>query len=214
MKKIFFAFLLLVLLSTGASAQNFEGVIYYEMAELKAAGMSEMAYMIKGGKARMEYSDGAQKSSVLFLPEENQMVVLIDQMQGYMVMDIGDAEATTENRDNENAEQTGETKTIAGKTCEVWKVTDPEENYEVCVAKNMGNFILPNSEEDTPDWASKLMEEGFMPLEVVTIKNGRRTVDIRATRIEERSIDDSLFSIPEGYKDMTEMMNRMYDQNN
>lgn len=213
MRKTILFFGIFILIHFGTAAQDFEGVIYYEVAELSAAGMSEMAYMIKEGKARMEYGNEEQKSSVLFLPDKNQMVVMIHQMQGYMTMDIDDAEEMDESSESEQAENTGQTKTIAGRSCEVWRITDPEETYEVCVAKNMGNFVMPNTDEETPDWARELMEEGFMPLEVVTLENGGRSVDMRATRIEERNIDDSLFSIPEGYKDMTEMMNQMYQQN-
>jgi len=202
----------LMLVNAAVAAQDFEGIIYYEIAELKAAGMNEMAYMIKDGKARMEYGNGAQQSSVLFLPEENRMVVLIPQMRGFMSMDIDEMSEGNNEIDPDEAEQTGQTRSVAGKSCEVWRISDAEETYEVCVARNMGNFVMPNAEADTPGWARELMAEGFMPLEVVTLENGRRSVNMRAMRIEEKAIDDALFLIPEGYSDMTEMMKQMYDR--
>lgn len=203
--------LLGVLLFTGIDiqAQNFEGVIHYEVEDMKAAGMGEMVYMIKDNKARMEYGQGAQQGAVLFFPEKKQMAIIISQMKGYMLMDTDDLDETT---NEERATATGETKTIAGHTCEVWTISSAEEDYEACIARGMGNFIMPNPQQNTPKWAQALMEEGFMPLEVVTINEGEQKVEMKATNIEEKQLDTSLFSIPEGYKDMTSMMNQMYNQ--
>ncbi len=66
---------------------------------------------------------------------------------------------------------------------------------------------------NAPAWAQKFAEEGSMPLEIVEIKNGTRTVQMKATKIEEKSLSDDLFEVPEGYRDMSGMMKGMQNRN-
>lgn len=199
-------------------AQDFEGTIYYEVSELKKEGMGEMPYMIKDSKIRMEFGEGDQKGAMLFLPEESRMVVIVDAMKGFMSMDLDE----NPNMDNQSDEEipdmtkTGEMKTIAGKSCEVWESTSEEEIYEVCIARGLGNFMMPENpmgNSNTPAWAEELKNGGFMPLEVVEVKNGQKTTQMKATRIEEGSLDASLFEIPQGYNDMSSMMQQMNSRN-
>jgi hypothetical protein len=53
-----------------------------------------------------------------------------------------------------------------------------------------------------------------MPLEVVEITGGSSIVKLRASRIEEKSLSDDLFKVPEGYNDMSNMMKQMLNQRN
>lgn len=199
-----------------SSAQDFEGVIYYEINDMKEQGMEEMPYMIKGPKARMEFGSGQEKGAMILMPEESQMVILIETMKGYMKMDTRDAEGEMDDYSDTDATKTGETKTIAGRECEVWNIKSEENTIEACMAKGMGTFMMPKSpmaKDNTPEWVKELMDEGAMPLEVIEIKNGNRSVQMRATRIEEKSLSDDLFTIPEGYRDMSDMMKQMQQMN-
>lgn len=204
--------------SSYLSAQSFEGVIYYEIPEMSAQGMGEMPYMVKGNRVRMEFGQGSQGGALIFMPEENQLAFILEAMKGYMTLDTEDYGADSGSSEtNTNMENTGDTKTIAGKSCEVWQVSDQQNTYQLCVARGMGNFMMPENpmaRSQTPMWAKEAMEGGFMPLEVVEITGGTNSVKMRATRIEEKSLSDDLFMIPDGYNDMSSMMKQMMNQRN
>lgn len=212
------ALILVLFFKLTAHAQNFEGVIYYEIPEISAQGMGEMPYMVKGEKVRMEFGQGSQGGALIFMPEENQMAFILEALKGYMTMETEDyATETSDTEDNTSMENTGQTKTIAGRSCEVWQVTDQQKSYQLCVARGLGNFMMPENpmaQRQTPQWAKEAMQGGFMPLEVVEITGGKNEIKMKATRIEEKSLSDDLFNIPEGYNDMSSMMKQMMNQRN
>lgn len=200
-----------------AQAQDFEGVIYYEIPEMTKQGMGEMPYMIKDSKVRMEFGQGAQGGVMIFMPEKNKMAFILEAMKGYMTMDMDDPQNEEESDIPANMEKTGSTKTIAGKSCEVWEVSDDNNSYLLCVAKGLGNFMMPQNpmaQSNTPQWAKEAMAGGFMPLEVIEVGGDKNELKMRATKIEEKSLSASLFEIPEGYSDMSNMMKQMMNQNN
>lgn len=209
-------FLAIGFLTTPTSAQDFEGVIHFKVADMIQQGMGEMPYMVKGNKGRMEVNHQGQKSAMLMLPDESKMVVIIKQMQAYMEMDLNEQQHDMSKMQETDATNTGETKTIAGKTCEVWRLESDEGTFETCMAKGMGTYMMPQNQMqqgNAPAWAQQFLEEGAMPLEIVAINNGKRTVKMKATKIEEKSLSDDLFEVPEGYRDMSSMLKGMQNQN-
>ncbi len=214
---LFICFSFFFFIQGDALAQDFEGTIFYEVAELKKEGMGEMPYMIKGSKVRMEFGEDDQKGAMLFLPGESRMVIIIDAMKGFMSMDLEDSDMNNQSDEEiPDMTKTGETKTIAGKSCEVWETTSEGETYEVCIARGLGTFMMPENpmgNSNTPAWAEELKNGGFMPLEVVEVKGGQKITRMKATKIEEGSLNDSLFEIPQGYNDMSSMMQQMKNRN-
>lgn len=204
---------------TTTTAQDFEGIIYFEMADLAKQGMGEMPYMVKGNKGRMEINHQGQKNAMLMLPGESKMVMIIEQMNGYIEMDLNNTERANTEKDKTSEPDmtnTGQTKTIAGKTCEVWRMESEDGTFETCMAKGLGTFMMPQNQmqrRNAPAWAQKFAEEGSMPLEIVEITNGDRTVQMKATKIVEKSLSDDLFKVPEGYRDMSGMMKGMQNRN-
>ena len=212
------AILILFTFSIPANAQNFEGVIYYKLTRWASQqGANELPYMIKGNKARMEVGQRGMEAAMLIIPEESKTVVIMDDAKGYIEMKM---DPTTQNNNEDSSEmsvsRTGETKTIAGKECEVWRSVSEQGTYEACMAQGMGTFIMPTGptqKTQAPKWAQEFIDQGALPLEVIEINNGNRTVQMVATRIEEKSLSDDLFVIPEGYRDMSGMMNQMQNRN-
>lgn len=213
---LFMSILTISCLPAQSSAQDFEGTIYFEVTDLAKQGVDELPYMIKGSKARMEFGQGQQKGAMLLLPEESRMVIIVDAMKGYMSMDMDQSSDDQEDFSEAEATNTGETKTIAGKECKVWEIISEGDTIEACMASGMGTFMLPESpmqKNNTPDWAKELIAQGAMPLEVIEITNGNRSIQMRAIRIEEESLSADLFEVPEGYNDMSGMLQQMQNRN-
>jgi len=209
-------FAIILGITSHSQAQDFEGVIYYEIPEMSRQGMGEMPYMVKDSKVRMEFGKGAQGGAMIFMPDQNKMTFIMEAMKGYMTMEMDDPDSGDNSEDNTNMVKMDATKTIAGKSCEVWEVTDTKNTYQLCVAKGMGNFMMPQNpmaQTNTPKWAKEAMAGGFMPLEVIEVTNGGEELKMRASKIEEKSLSASLFEIPEGYNDMSSMMKQMMNRN-
>ncbi len=221
MKKSFRLVLLflfaLLYLPISTTAQDFEGIIHYEISNMEySGGTEEMPYMVKGSKARMEFGQGQQKGAMIVMPEESKMVILVDAMKGYMTMDTEQTEEEMEEYSDTEVTKTGETKQISGRQCEVWRIHSSENTIETCMAKGMGTFMTPQDptgQDNIPQWVKKFMDEGAMPLEVIEITNGDRKLQMKAVKIEEKTLSSDLFEIPEGYRDVTSMMNQMRNRN-
>lgn len=197
-------------------AQDFEGIIYYEIPEMQNPDMEEMPYMIKGNKARIEFKSGQGSGAMLFMPDESKIVFVMDAMKGFMEMNLDDMGDSGDQSEEANFTKTGETKTIADKSCEVWRVESEDNTVEVCMAQGLGKFMMPRSpmaRSNAPEWVDEVMEKGAMPLEVIEVGGENKALQMRATRIEEKSLEASLFEVPEGYKDMSSMMKQMMNQN-
>lgn len=117
---------------------------------------------------------------------------------------------------------TGKQETIAGYPCEHWLMGE-EQNIDMCVAKGLGYFgaggksgggglgalrdlaFDPKLLEEAgahPEW-KKLLEGGAFPLKFQISEDGKVKMTMEATKIEKKSLDDSLFVIPPDYKEMS-----------
>ncbi len=116
---------------------------------------------------------------------------------------------------------TGKQEIIAGYTCEHWLMGDNEE-LDICVAKGLGYFGMggqgrggfdswknlafgPKMLAEAaahPEWV-KFLEGGAFPLKLTARADGRVKMTMEATRVESKALDDSLFSIPSDYKELS-----------
>ena len=117
--------------------------------------------------------------------------------------------------------QTGRVETIAGHTCEHWLMGD-KQNLDMCVAKGLGYFGMGGQSgsglsafknlafsrkllaeaASHPEWV-KLLKGGAFPLKLTMLNDdGVATMNMEATKIERKSLDDSLFVVPADFKEM------------
>lgn len=117
---------------------------------------------------------------------------------------------------------TGQQETIAGYTCEHWLMGEKQE-LDMCVAKGLGYFGMGGQSgggsfsafqnlafspkllaeaASHPEWV-KFLEGGAFPLKLQFMDDGKVKMTMEATRVERKPLDDSMFSIPADYKEMT-----------
>jgi hypothetical protein len=82
--------------------------------------------------------------------------------------------------------------------------SDDGGQVDVCLAKGMGSFIMGGSmgsrgrgSDAPPEVLSRLGNDAF-PLKVTDPKRGATLFEV--TKIEKKSLDDSMFAIPDGYQ--------------
>ena len=216
--------------STGAG--DFEGIIAMKMETENQRG-ADLTYFLKGRHTRIETKvpnipEG--EAVMLWDLEGGKITTLMPSRKMYMTMDIKaaaeDLKEMKKSQGQEEAEfpkltRTGKQETIAGYTCEHWLMGD-KQDLDMCVAKGLGYFGMGGQSSGGlgswknlvfspkllaqaathPDWV-KFLEGGAFPLKLTAMKDGGVTMTMEATRIEKKSLDDSLFSIPPDYKEIS-----------
>lgn len=190
-----------------AGAQNtFEGVVTFQV-NAGSGGEQTIQYSVKGNKVRMDVSTQGMEMFTLFDGSSKTIDVVIPMRQMYMERSAADAQHMADSAmAKTKIDWTGRKETIAGYECEHANVTDDEgKTTDVCLAKGLGTFVQMGSGMGGRGrsggmgggWEGHLGQA--FPLKVQ--RNG--TVEMLVTNIQKKSIDDSIFSIPDGFQKMT-----------
>jgi hypothetical protein len=192
----------------------------------------ETRYAIKGARNRIEtqlpkgipHLGPMQTSVTLMDVSSGTMTTLFPHAKTYTTMNWNEmAEEMTKGAGKDSPidfpkiTSTGKTETIAGITCENWLFGD---KVEMCVAKGLGyfggggsggildklkNFAMRDkikAQLDANPELAKFAEGGAFPLKMTEIENGQPKTIMEVTKVERKSLDDSLFTVPADYKKM------------
>jgi hypothetical protein len=144
------------------------------------------------------------------------MKMLMPEQKMYMTMDL---KGMRERMQQQQKKRTppkvtalGTKETIAGRTCENYVVETEDSKMEFCNTKGIGNFLSPHSPmsrgsssgltELDDEVYRTYFKEGFFPLRLTDLKEGKRRVVMEATRVEAKSYDASYFEVPAGFSEM------------
>ncbi len=222
----FLALLSLILcLPAYVSAQKtFQGVVTYKL-DAPGNGPKSFTYYVKGKKARIEMEMPAQSpmgnAAIIIDGESKAMITLIPQMKMYMQMPMPDADTTDygDASGQEKPVKVGDSEVILGHNCDHWKMNSEEGGtVDLWNAKGFGNFMMPGSmgglpgRGKQPEWMKEFMAQGFFPLKVIVKdKNGNNEMTMEATKVDEKTLNPSLFEVPSGFNKMS--MPNMGQQN-
>lgn len=203
------------LLAGPVAAQGFEGVVAYKMNGQNGKG-GEMTMSIKGTQVRTDMSTEGHDMSMLLNGEHTSMTMLMAEQKMYMTMDLKAMQDRAKNMQHtEHAAPKitplGTKETIAGRSCENYLVETEKTKVEFCNSKGLGNFMTarspmgrgasPLSDLDNEAYRA-YFKDGFFPLRVSLYDGDAKKVMMEATRVEPKSLDASLFTIPAGYTEM------------
>ncbi|MBS0184493.1 MAG: DUF4412 domain-containing protein [Nitrospira sp.] len=215
-------------------AGDFEGILHMtikhagtgvsEFDGSKSQPPSTMNWYLKGDKARVESSRGdGQMHVMIFDAQTRMMQMAMPGQKRYMEisMDGERGEYVTDAFEKQAVERTGKTDKIAGYSCEIWRITDKEENRlksDVCVAKGFGKaatfWIDPKEmrRSSQPSWVKRLVEEGGFGLRSIHYDDaGKESFRTEVTSIDKKSLENALFAFPADWvrQDMSAMQERM-----
>ncbi|HEU4988460.1 MAG: DUF4412 domain-containing protein [Gemmatimonadota bacterium] len=195
-------------LPAAATAQGtFEGVVTFQVSA-GPGGQQTMQYSVKGDKVRMDMSAGGMSMFTLYDGATKTVDMVMPMRQMYMERAIDNDQAMADSAAAKvKIEWTGQKETIAGRECEHANVTDGEgQTSDICLAKGMGPFMRMNGGMGGRGrgmrggmgggWEGHLGQA--FPLKVT--RNGQ--VEMLATKIEAKSLDDATFRVPDGYQKM------------
>jgi hypothetical protein len=202
----------------GSFASGFEGAI--TMHVTTSRGAEDLTFFTKAGKLRVDTpAHNNEMAHVVFDPSTNKTLVIMDNQKMYMEMDRppvggippgmpggGPGAAATPHAPPQIT-KTGKHETIAGMDCEDWTSKDASGKVgAICAAKGIAFFdfaaMAPGRSEGAA-WIDQLRSEQYFPLRAVdTDASGKEVSRMEATKIERKSLDDSLFVPPAGYHPM------------
>jgi hypothetical protein len=100
--------------------------------------------------------------------------------------------------------ETGKYDTVAGYQCELWDVTSDHKEGTLCVATQGLSWLqIPMTGIPTTSaWMLKLFDGNHFPLRFVGYAKDGTTEEnrIEVTKIDKKSLADTLFQVPAGYK--------------
>lgn len=216
--------LLLTVCFTFSYSQSFEGSVVFKITyenlppEMKGhEGMmpTEFSFQIKNEKSRMEMSTMMGPAITITDNKAKTSTVLMNMMGQKMKMTV-DFDEAKEMADEANKQMDIQyvdgTKVIAGYTCKkaIMKISADDESG----VENEGEITFYYTQEIAPIEGMKGFEgvglKG-MPLEY-TINQQGITMMVTATSVEKKSIDESVFLIPDGYTEMPANMKQAMQQ--
>lgn len=186
-----------------AAQSTFQGVITFQM-NVGQAGPSIMRYSVKGPNVRMDMAAPGQNIFTLFNSTTRIIQIVIPMQQMYMERAADpQAGADSASRGTRKIVWTGRRETVAGYECEHALVPEDDgTNTDVCLAKGLGTFVQMNGRGRGRGGPQGGGWEGYLgndfPLKV---QQGGRTM-MEATKIEKKTLDASVFTIPDGYRKM------------
>lgn len=188
---------------TVAASQPFEGALTMRLSS-RAPGApppQEIEYLVRNGKVRVSMGGPASAMSLLSVPQEKKMYVLVAAQQSYMEMPIAGVlgGASAPSLADAKITRTGRMETVAGTSCEHVKVINAGQTVDVCIANGLGGYVNPlgaMQRGSEPAWQRMLAADGGFPLKV-TMADG--TVALEVVKIEKRRLANDLFSVPLNY---------------
>jgi hypothetical protein len=185
-------------------AQAFEGVIEFSVSSNQED--HPMTYMMKGNNIRVEM-EGRPGMKAVFLidTKEGKSYMVMDPMKMYM--ESPEPQIADSGRPAVEIKKTGKTQKLLGYDCEEYLVKDGERETDVWMTKELGAFELyrmggGRQRSSAEAWQKAIGGKGGFPLLAVTKMSGKELSSLKATKVEKKSLDDSLFKIPEGYQRM------------
>lgn len=155
----------------------------------------------------------AKKGYMLVPAKKMAMVIDFEQAKQMKGARIPGAAGGTPSAPSEppKIEKTGKKETIAGYSCEDWKVTNKDgTRAELCVAEGIKWMDLTDLGMQSPELAAAaaLHDLNHFPLKLVTYDAaGAETSRVEAKKIDKKKLDDALFAVPPDYQQMD--MNQM-----
>ena len=186
------------------------------MRRALSGGVQQIEYMTRRGKVRIALggNGGPPLAAMLYVPDEGMVYTLLPGLSMYAEMPLADAQALSETASAGGTSaaptppkvtHTKQFELIAGYRCEHVLFTSGTEKTDICMAKGLGVFVMPAMAGAAAGWDKVLVAEDGFPLKVVQPSG---SVLMEVVRIERKALGEALFSVPDAYSRMPDLMRR------
>jgi len=204
------------------SAETFEGKVTMKITSPSMKeGSQDINFSIKEGLMRIDVNNAKGGQAAVVMDTKNQkMLILMVAQKMYMERPIPQPGQVppgaqgSHDPSQYSLEATGTKETILGYECTKYVSKGADETAEIWVTDQLGTFSGlfhggPGQRGQAPAaWEEALKGKGFFPMKVVA--NGKHgTTTLEVTAVDKESLPDSLFTAPEGWRDLSAMMGAM-----
>ncbi len=217
--------LLMVFISVVPSGfGQFEGILVSKNASTDETGNSQeyaMTMWIKKDKARVETTGapGMLAATMIYRNDKKIVWMLSDQDSSYFEIN-NDTPAqelqSVAKQDKYSVKRTGKKKKILGYSTEQILMTRGDAKTELWGSKQLGRIAKAietafgaEYAQNADGWTDEVARMGIFPMKAATTVDGHVVESQEITRIDERSLADSLFQIPSGY--VKQDVGKMFD---
>ncbi|MEA2749567.1 MAG: hypothetical protein QOI41_3710 [Myxococcales bacterium] len=160
--------------------------------------------MLAGGVAFI-VDPPAKKGYALITAQKKAVVIDFDKSKGGFKPPTGPGGSAGAGHTEEppKIENTGKKDTVAGYTCEIWKITSKTSHAEACLAEKIKWIDLTDLAVQSPSFAAIAAVSDFnhLPLRVVSfddknVEEGRMEV----TKVDKKKLPDNHFSVPPDFQ--------------
>lgn len=202
------ASLLFLLSYTVIYAQGFEGTI--EFKKTKGSKVSTYIYHVKGNKVRLEeYGTKKTLTEIALIDLETSTIQLLSpDRQSYMVLHT---KPSTKDMSKTEVVMTKDKKTIMGKECSKWVITNEDLNATVTYWVTKGDYdffvtllaTLNRKTNQTLFFQQVPAAMGYFPMVgVETDLAGAEKERLEVTSMNKKALGDHLFKVPSGYTEI------------
>jgi len=206
-------------LGTGLSrAGEFEGEVDMKMTHADSDKTMMIQYFVKGHKMRTQMESKEGMVGGIFDWQTHEMIILMDSQKMYMVSDLHPEQFVYGKDHHFKITKTGETQEILGYTCREYDYESDNGKGKVWLAPGIGSWwgteMAAQANKLPPDqraMVGMVVAQKLFPMKSETMdQSGNAKAEMEVVKVDKKSLDPSLFEVPEGYKklDMGAMMNQ------
>lgn len=159
-------------------------------------------------KVRVDMKSSMSQLTSIFDRSNNRMYMLMPSAKIYVVSPLNVTGKARNNTDKNRPkmEKTNEKKIIKRYNCVKWIIRDKSGIADAWMTNEIGRYTAMGSssgEKSDNDWQEQMEESGNFPMLVVQKnKTGKETSRLEVKSVNKKNIKDSLFKVPDGYKEM------------
>jgi hypothetical protein len=201
--------------ATRAYAQ-FEGIVESKNTTIDELGRPQefvMTMWIKNGMVRIETRGASTPTSTMIYRTDLKKIWMLneDEKSYFEILQEGKGEEVYSPRSGAgySVKRTGKKRTIAGYECEQFIIKRETEETELWGTKKLGHLVstlsaaLGGDQMNAGEGAvAEVMKRGIYPLRSTTKVEGQLIESQEVTRIEAKTLDPSLFTLPADFKKM------------
>jgi hypothetical protein len=182
----------------GQGTKQFQGVVTFQTDEGQT-----FQYAVRQGLVRIDMNGQSRHGAMIMDPASHKMYMLMPEQKTYMEMKLSGLDEVDHSPTNAAPTKTGKSEVVAGHKCEYWTVKEEKGQVDVCLAKDMGGFMVFDNSAigEASAWQQAIGKDSF-PLKVVIHKDEGDEVALVATKVDPKPLDASLFTPPSSYKKM------------
>lgn len=205
-----------MLAAAPAAHAQFEGVVKGTLYGTGNKAAGDFTQYVKGTMMRWDMETPAGEVSSIVDGSTQTMTSLMHAQKMYMSVNFADA---AKGADPDTVPpvpkftKTGQTETIADRTCEHYLVGDAQD-LDICAAKGLGTmgfgsagqgpFGMGRGMPAMPpglEALGKEFKDGFFPLKMESIRGGKRSLRLIVNSVEPQKLEDGLFKVPADYQE-------------